>query len=253
MGTWSTDFNEYSVGPMPADWSELGTAVTITIVDGTGVGANIGGTNAMYFDNSLNGNSGGRWSIPDYAPMPPTGYRETLSRNRTDDGLYANSVRLQIGTMMTARNANRYDAVGLVQPSTGVSTKTIGWRLRNSDGIHEDINIGTTIANIDMGDWVWMRVRWDYDTTTTHAKFWQGDVTDEPGGWDVSFDYSTYGQVSTLYPDDLFGIFNYNFRNGTTQYCDYFACGTNEAAPSPGGGPTPVVQVNNAPIIGSAF
>jgi len=47
----------------------------------------------------------------------------------------------------------------------------------------------------EVGSWFWMRAEIDADATSMNGNVWVGDLADEPDGWMIETDYTTYGAV----------------------------------------------------------
>jgi len=55
---------------------------------------------------------------------------------------------------------------------------------------------GAHIVSFDTGgvdSWFWMRAEIDADASSMNGKVWVGDLADEPDGWMIETDYTTYG------------------------------------------------------------
>jgi len=53
-----------------------------------------------------------------------------------------------------------------------------------------------TIVDFDtggVGAWFWMKAEIDADVQTMNGKVWRGELEDEPDGWMIETDYTTYG------------------------------------------------------------
>jgi len=56
-------------------------------------------------------------------------------------------------------------------------------------------NVEPDVDTGGVGSWFWMRAEIDFDAKSLNGSAWAGDLSDEPAGWMIESDYTTYGAL----------------------------------------------------------